>query len=1132
MRKLRQSFVTALLLLSLGVFGFAQKPPKAAKAKAEVQKQQSEKKAEAATPEDKNSGAKKDESKPKDPMSTSTFNGLKLRLIGPAVTSGRVIAFAVNPENRAEYYVGVASGGVWKTTNNGTTWTPVFDGEGSYSIGAVTLDPKDPAVVWVGTGENNSQRSVAWGDGVYKSEDGGKSWKNVGLKKSEHIGRILIDPRDSKVVYVASQGPLWGPGGDRGLFKTTDAGKTWKNVLEISENTGVTDIAFDPENPDVIYAASYQRRRHVWTMIGGGPESALYKSTDAGANWTKLKSGLPTEDIGRIGIAVAPTEPNIVYAQIEAANGKGGIFRSTDRGATWERRNPYDSTGQYYSRITVDPKNAERVYIMGVYPQVSDDGGKTFRRMNIRSVHVDVHELWVDPNDTNYYLTGCDGGVYESYDRGESWAFKPNLPITQFYDVTVDNAKPFYNVYAGTQDNNSLGGPSRTRNINGIMNQDWFITSGGDGFRSQVDPVDPNTVYAEAQYGGLVRFDRRTGEELGIQPQPGRGEPPLRWNWDSPLIISPHSHTRLYFAANKLFRSDDRGNTWKAISGDLTRQLDRNRLPVMGKVWPADAVAKNASTSFYGNIVALSESPKQDGLLYVGTDDGLIQVTENGGQTWTKYEKFTGVPDQTYISRLAASAHDANTVYASFEAHKNADFKPYLLKSTDRGKTWTNIASNLPENGPVLAIAEDTVNPNLLFAGTEFGLFFTIDGGKTWTQLKGDFPTIAVRDLVIQPREGDLVVATFGRGIYILDDITPLRVLKPEMLAQEAVTFPVKDTLLYVEARPLGGRRKAFMGEQFYIAPNPPYGVTFTYYLKDKLKTKKEQRQEAERETVKKGQTPPYPTPEQLRAEAEAFPPQVYMVVYDASGKAVRTVPAPITEGMHRVSWNFRHPAPQLPPETGEGDEDFFWGDRPSGPLAMPGKYTAKLFKKIDGVVTELGSAQHFTVYTEESIGMKPEDLAALNTFQQKAARLYRAVTGAVHTAEDTKSRLKAIRRALHETPAADHQLAAAADKLENQLNEIQRSLRGDVALAARNENVGPSIQDRIRSVLDDTRFSIAVPTQTHRDAYAIAAQEFSQELTKLRGLIEGDLVKLEKGMEAAGAPWTPGRIPEWSPEE
>ncbi|HCV42107.1 MAG TPA: glycosyl hydrolase, partial [Bacteroidetes bacterium] len=441
-----------------------------------------------------------DESKSKDPLSAETFKGLKFRCIGPALTSGRVVDFAMNFNNRNQYYVAAASGGVWKTINAGTTWEPVFDGEGSYSIGCITLDPNNSSVVWVGTGENNSQRSVSYGDGVYRSEDGGKSWENMGLKSSEHIGKIVIDPRNSNVVYVAAQGPLWGPGGDRGLYKTTDAGKTWNCVLKMSENTGVTDLVMDPRSPDVLYAASYQRRRHVWTVIDGGPESAIHKSTDGGTTWKKLKSGLPGEDMGRIGLAISPMNPDVLFAVIELANRKGGFYQSTDRGATWEKRSDYSAgSAQYYAELFCDPKDVDRVYSMDVYLKVTDDGGKTFKNLGEKSKHVDNHAMWIDPNNTNYYIVGGDGGVYESFDRAETWSYKSNLPITQFYRVAVDNATPFYNVYGGTQDNFSLGGPSRTISTAGIVNADWIVTATGDGFVTRIDPQDPNIVYSESQ---------------------------------------------------------------------------------------------------------------------------------------------------------------------------------------------------------------------------------------------------------------------------------------------------------------------------------------------------------------------------------------------------------------------------------------------------------------------------------------------------------------------------------------------------------------------------------------------------------------------------------------------------------
>ncbi len=1072
-----------------------------------------------------------DEDKPAEPLSSGTFSGLKLRSIGPAFVTGRILAIAVNPHNRAQYYVGAASGGVWRTDNDGATWTPVFEHEGSYSIGALTMDPNDTNVIWVGTGENNSQRSVAYGDGIYRSDDGGKSWKNLGLKKSEHISRILVNPKDSNTVLVAAQGPLWGPGGDRGIFKSTDGGKTWKNTLAISENTGATELQMDPRNPEVLYAASYQRRRHVYTMIDGGPESAIYKSTDGGESWNKLKSGLPTEEMGRIGIAISPTEPDTVYAEIEAANGKGGFFRSRDRGASWEKRSSNAAANLYYDRIYVDPKNPERVYMMNVFAQVSDDAGKTFHRLGEKSKHVDNHVMWIDPEDTDYYLVGCDGGLYESYDRAATWIHKGNLPIVQFYDVAVDNRPAFYNVCGGTQDNYSMCGPSRNKSVSGIVTSDWFITQGGDGFRSQVDPEDPNVIYAEAQYGNIVRNDRAKGEAVGIQPSEGKGELQPRFNWDAPFIISPHSHTRLYMAANRLYRSDDRGDSWKAISPDLTRQLDRDKLPVMGKIWGPDSVAKNQSTSLYGNIVALAESPKKDGLLLVGTDDGLIQITDDGGAQWRKLEKFSGVPDRTYVSRLAASHFDDRVVYAAFDNHKNSDFRPYLLKSSDGGNSWTSIASNLPENGTVYAFAEDTVNPRLLFAGTEFGLWFTIDGGGKWIQLKGGLPTIAVRDVLIHPTASDLVIATFGRGFYVLDDITPLRNLHPEALQQEAAVMQPRDALLYLETYPIGGRGKGFMGESYFNAENPPYGATLTYYLKEKYKTPREQRLEAEKQAGKKTKGDPYsqlpyPTQEQLRTEADTEAPSLWMTIMDAAGNVVRRVPANNSAGMNRVSWNLRYPPIELTPEGDQEENPFDPG--PSGTLVMPGKYSARLSKRVNGQWADLGQPVSFNVVVEGAEKMNAGDRQALFNFQQKVAKLDRALAGAIGLGNELKSRVHSIKRALAQTPADTSALVTRADAVDKQLNTLLIAVRGDNFLRQRQENSASSMNDRVNNIEGNERLATDKPRPADVESYGVAAEQFAGVLPQLKA-VRDEVTNLEQELERIGAPWTPGRFPEWS---
>ena len=1061
-----------------------------------------------------------------EPMSAATFAGLKLRSIGPAVTSGRIIAFAVDPNNRARYFVGAASGGVWKTENAGTTWTPVFDGEGSYSIGTVTLDPNNSAVVWVGTGENNSQRSVGYGDGVYKSEDGGKSWKNVGLKTSEHIGKIVIDPRDSNTVFVAAQGPLWSAGGERGLYKTTDGGKTWKAVISISENTGVTDVAIDPSNPDIMYAAAWMRRRHFYTIVDGGPESAMYKSTDGGNTWTKLKSGLPPGDLGRIGIAVSPADPNVVYATVEASGKASGVFRSEDKGATWERMNPNNAIGLYYGQIIADPKDVDRVYLPNVVFQVSDDGGKTFKFLGEKLKHVDNHAIWIDPKNTDYYLVGCDGGVYESFDRGANWNFKANLPVAQFYEVALDNNAPFYNVYGGTQDNNSLGGPSRTRNNAGIINADWFVTNGGDGFRSAVDQTDANTIYAESQNGGLVRFDKRTGETVDIQPIEGKGIESQRYNWDSPFIISPHVHTRLYFAGNKLFKSDNRGDDWTAISGDLTRNLDRNQLPVFGKIQSPDAIAKNQSTALYGNASTISESPKKEGLIYIGTDDGLIQVTENGGQNYRKIERFPGVPEMSYVSRVLASQHDANTVYALFNNHQNGDFKPYLLKSVDAGKSWTSIAGNLPPRGSLYAITEDFADPNLLFVGTEFGAFFTTDGGKQWIQLKGNLPTIAVRDIAIQKQANDLVLATFGRGFYILDDYSALRNTDKQSLEQNSILFPVKDALMYIRSNAVFA---GFQGSAFYTAPNPPYGATFVYYLKDAPKTLKQKRQAAEREAEKQNRPIRYPSIEELRAETEEDAPALLFTISDDSGKVVRRLTAPALAGMQRVVWDMRYTPPAIsaapPRESADPDlPEGFAGRGPQGPLVMPGKYSVTMAMRVNGAVTPLPGTQSFNVMVEGREKMTDAERETLVAFQRNISDLQRAVSGAIAVAGETERRIGFLKRAANEAPVANQNLISQAKQYADEINDILNKLRGG---RENTETPPPSIASRVEIVADTIRLSSVAPTQTQIDQYDLSNTEFQPVLARLRKLVEIDLPAFEKQLESAGAPLTPGRLPE-----
>ena len=1069
----------------------------------------------------------KSESADSSPLRSETFAGLSLRGIGPAMISGRVADLAVDPSHKSTWYVAAATGGLWKTVNAGTTWSPIFDDQGSYSLGCVTIDPNNPLVIWVGSGENNAQRSVSYGDGVYKSLDGGTTWTNMGLKSSEHISRIVVDPRDSNVVWVAAQGPLWSAGGERGLFVTRDGGLTWSKAFETSENTGVAEVHLDPRNPDVMFASTYQRRRHVWTVINGGPESGLRKSTDGGQTWRQISNGLPKSDIGRIGLAISPADPDTIYAVMDAAGKDGGLYRSTDAGENWEKRSDYvTSSGQYYNELFADPKVVDRFYSMDTWMQVSDDGGKTMRRVGEKHKHVDNHVLWIDPDNTDHLLAGCDGGVYQSFDRGSTWQWFRNLPLSQFYKVGLDNAAPFYNIYGGTQDNNSVGGPSRTRTTHGIVNSDWFITLEGDGFQTVVDPTDDNIVYSQAQHAVLVRYDRRTGESVDVQPQAGADEPPLRWNWDSPVIISPHQHTRLYFAAQRVFRSDDRGNSWTPVSGDLTRQIDRNQLKVMGRVWGVDAVAKNASTSFYGNIVALDESRMTEGLLAVGTDDGLIQISADGGDSWRKIDRFPGVPERTYVSRVLFSQHAANTVYAAFDNHKNGDFKPYLLRSTDLGKSWRAITTGLPERGSVYALVEDHVQGSLLFAGTEFGLYFSPDQGQRWIQLKGGMPTTQVRDLAIQRRENDLVAATFGRGFYVLDDYSPLREISAATLSQPGLLFPVKPAFTYAQSAPFGLTGKGFNGDQFFVAPNPPLGATLTYYLKDEPQTRQQARQKIEKARAEKGEDTPYPSWDALKREDREEPPVVVLTVSDADGQVVRRIEGPVKAGLQRVSWDLRYPTPDptnlLPVERDP------WFPDPAGPLVAPGQYRVSMALRVDGAMQSLGEPQAFAAAPLGGDSLPPADREALLAFQLQTSELQRAALGAVSAAGEAQIRINHLKQALLDAPRADPALAARARELEGQLKDLQVALVGDSVRASKGEPTPSAILSRVSQVIYGHWYSSADATATHRRNYEIAAEQFGPVLAQLRQLILTDLVALENAAEAAGAPWTPGRVPNW----
>ncbi len=1048
--------------------------------------------------------------------SSSTYSGLKFRSVGPAFASGRIADIEVNPDNTKEMYVAVASGNVWKTSNAGITWKPIFETYGSYSTSDVAIDPRNTNIVWVGTGEYNSQRAIGYGDGVYLSKDGGDSFENMGLKKSEHIGRIVIDPRNSHV-YVAAQGPLWGDGGDRGLYKSTDMGKTWDKILDVSENTGITDIIYNPSNPDELYCAAYQRRRHVWTLINGGEESAIYKSTDAGKTWEKTSSGLPSGDMGRIGLTISPVKPNNIYAVIEAEGESGGIFRSTNKGASWKKMNDRVSTSpQYYNRLYADPVNPDKIFSMDTWTGVSLDGGKTWNNLSDAKKHVDDHALWIDPNDTDHFWIGSDGGLYETYNHGADWRHIENLSVTQFYRVAVDNEKPFYNIYGGTQDNMSIGGPSRTLSQAGITNDYWFTTKGGDGFQSRIDPKNPNIVYSQSQYGWLVRYDKITGESVIIKPQPPQNEA-YRWNWNSPLIISSHSNTRLYFAANKLFKSDNRGDTWEVISPDLTQQIDRNNLPVMGKIQSPEAVAKNSSTSLFGNITEITESPITEGLIYIGTDDGLVQVTEDDGKTWTKIDKFPDVPKNTYVSCLTASKHEANTVYATFDGRKQNNLKPMVLKSDNKGKTWKNITANLPERGTVYKIEQDYKNKNLLFAGTEFGFYFTIDEGENWIEFSNGLPTIMVRDIAIQEDEDDIVLATFGRSFYVLDDYSPLREITKDVIDSKGTLFQVSDALMFVESVANYGQ-----GANKYSAKNPPIAAVFTYYLKEKPKTLKKIRKDKEKELAKEGKDIDYPSFAELQKEDEEEKAYLLFTISDMDGNIVRQLKKNPQAGLNRVTWNMKYsswePISKVKDNLQTGNSSF---------PVTPGKYKVKLSLFVSGELSQIGTEQEFSVLQLQNNTISRGDQKIITEFYAKVSDLSRVVFATDDANNYFIEKLKSLEVSLYATNMENKELLAQIKNVQEQCNLIKIKFEGNESISKRNANQVPSIAERLGILLYSFYRHTGQPTATMTEQYEIVRTEFKIELKKLE-TIEIQIEQIEQELEKQKAPYIKGRLPKY----
>ena len=1076
--------------------------------------------------------------------------GLALRSIGPALMGGRIADIAVHPDDPSAWYVAAGSGGLWKTINAGTSWTPVFDDQPSYSIGAVAVDPSDPDVIWVGTGENVSGRHVAWGDGVYRSMDGGASWERMGLEASEHVGKVLVDPRDGNVVFAAAEGPLWSAGGQRGLYKSEDRGVTWRAVLQVDDDTGVTDVEFDPSDPDVMYAATYERRRSVWALLAGGPGSGVHKSTDGGETWRRIQRGLPKGDMGKIGLAVSGAAPNVVYATIEAAPDEAGFYRSVDRGESWERRNSYISGGtgpHYYQEIEASPHDLDLVYQMDVFVRATRDGGASFQVLGTgREKHSDNHAFWIDPADGRHILAGTDAGLYETFDEGATWRHFPNLPLSQFYKLALDNAEPFYNILGGAQDLGTLLGPSRTLNMEGVRNRDWSVPLGADGYACAFDPADPNIAYIQSQQGNLQRLDLRNLELVGIRPMPAPGDPPERWNWDSPLVASRHAPGRIYYASQRLWRSDDRGDSWQAVSGDLTRNLNRYEMPMAGRVRSVDALYGNTAMSWYSTISAVTESAVAEGVLYVGTDDGLVQATEDGGATWRRTAPFPDVSERAFVNDVKASLHDAGTVFAAVDAHKEGDYGPHVFESRDFGRSWRSVSGDLPAGAVAWSVEQDHVNPDLLFAGTESGVYFTPNRGENWIELGAGVPPAAFRDLEVQRRDDDLVGATFGRGFYVLDDYGPLREMAAGALDGEdageasdasdasdagdapnagAVLFPVRDAWWYVPNVPMQAPGKPTLGTTDYTAPNPPFGAVFTYYLAETAKTPRDARRAEEEALREEGRDVPFPGWDRLAQEALDREPQVVLVVRDGQGSPVRRLEGPARAGLHRVAWDLRRP----PPDPVDLRQPGFvppWARAPQGPLAPPGEYRVELaLAGADGSLQPLGAPQEFAVKPVPNAA-PGTDFNAAAAFMQETGDLLRRARGAAAETGRIRDRLRHMRAALAETPAADQELHRRLAEIERRLAEIVVRLQGDPTPRRYNEPSVPSVLGRLGQIAGGHWGTRQPPTETQRTSLEVAAREFAVAAQEVARLVQDDLARLEADLEAAGAPWTPGRTP------
>ncbi len=1063
-------------------------------------------------------GQGKGDNKQKSPIDTA-LNGFQFRSIGPAFMSGRISDIAIDPNNENIWYVAVSSGGTWKTENAGTTWQPLTDNQPFFATGCITIDPNNSASIWLGTGENVAGRHIGIGHGIYHSLDGGKSWKDMGLKKSEHLSKIIIHPDNSDIIWVASQGPLWSSGGERGLFKSTDGGKTWKNNLEINEWTGVTDLVIDPTNPDILYAASWQRHRNVAGLIDGGPGTALYKSTDGGDNWFKINKGLPRSNMGKIGLAISPINPTVLYAAIELDRRQGAVYRTSNSGGSWSKMSNTVSGGtgpHYYQELVASPHEFDKIYLMNVRVLVSDDGGKNFYQMKESQKHSDNHSLTFKENDPNYMLIGTDGGIYESFDNSKNWKYVSNLPLTQFYKLAVDDAEPFYNIYGGTQDNNTQGGPSRTFKRNGISNDDWYVVLGGDGHQPATEPGNPDIMYAQSQQGYINRIDRTSGEAVNIRPHEGIDEPYERFNWDAPILVSQHDPKRLYFGTQRVWRSENRGDSWSTISSDLTKNEERLSLPIMGRVQSFDNALDVYAMSTYNTITSLSESNTNENVLYAGTDDGIIQYTRDGGDNWSKMtvDELPEAPASAFVNDIKVDLHDDNIAYVALDNHKFGDYRPYLYKTTNGGKKWKSIVNGIPDGTLVWRLVQDHVNPNLLFLGTEYGVYVSLNQGDKWHKFSNGLPTISIRDLAIQKRENDLVLATFGRSFYVLDDYSPLREMTDDNLNKEAFLFPTRKALQYNQI--MGGSGSS--GGSTYVAKNPNYGATITYHLSETPHVSlKDKRKKMERKL--KNSDIPFPGWEALDKELSEARAEAILMIKDNNGNIVDQISGPLRKGTHRVTWGLRTSKSTTVNVSSGSSNRQRWG-RSRGIMTNvnPGTYSVTLYKRVGGDLTKLSDPVSITVERIRENVLKNPNADKHEQYNTDLAELTTSINKSSHVFMKAMARVATYERNLNQIKSNKEELTKAVYVLRDKMNVLDREFSGSAAKAEIGEKDRLNIMDRLMKARGGWYPNSYGPTELHMQSFEIAKQMYKRSKPKIDGFVE-EVRELGKLLEDAGGP-------------